>query len=88
MSLEFRGENRGVFLGNVRGLDAPGLGIEVVGAIADVLDKSERLAFEAYRHFATWGVGRQLQGFATQVGDGLGVRKTHLRSLPVREGRG
>ena len=72
-SLEFRGENRGIFLGNVRGLDAPRLGVEVIGAIADVLDKSEWVPFEAYCHFTTWGVGRQLQGFTTQIGDGLGV---------------
>ena len=51
--------------------DAPFLGVEVVGASAEVLDEAEALAAEADLHDAAWGVSRQNEGFALQVADGI-----------------
>ena len=55
------------------GLDAPRLRIEVVGAIADVLDGSEWNAFIGDGDDPTRGIGRQHEGFTTQISQSLGV---------------
>ena len=53
--------------GEVRGLDAPGLGIEVVGAGTDVLDGTEGDVKVGDGHDATRGVGREDEGLATEI---------------------
>ena len=49
------------------GFDAPGLGIEVVGAVADVLDGTEGDATVGDGHDAARGVGGKDEGLAPQI---------------------
>ena len=49
------------------GLDAPGFGVEVVGAGADVLDGTEGDAFVGDCHDATRGVGGEDECLAPQI---------------------
>ena len=49
------------------GFDAPGLRIEVVGAIADILDGPKGETFIGDSHEAPRGVGWQCQSLTTQV---------------------
>ena len=49
------------------GLDAPGLGVEVVGAGADVFGGTEGDALVSDGHDATRGVGGENEGLATQI---------------------
>ena len=51
-------------------LDAPGLGVEVVGTVADVFGRSERLPLIGDGDDAARGIGRQHKGLATQVLEG------------------
>lgn len=51
--------------------DAPFLGVEVVGASAEVLDEAEALATEADLHDAAWGVRGEDEGFTLEVADGI-----------------
>ena len=78
----------------MRGLDAPLLGIEVVGAVSDVLDEAKHVSLIADGDDASWRVGRQYESLASQEGDGLRVGEgdgltpyglTPL-PLPMREG--
>ena len=49
------------------GFDAPGLGVEVVGAVADVLGGTEGDATVGDGHDAARGVGGKDEGFAPQI---------------------
>jgi hypothetical protein len=49
------------------GLDAPGLGVEVVGTVADILSRSERIALIGKGDDATRGIGRENKGLASQI---------------------
>ena len=48
------------------GLDAPRLGIEVVGAVADVLDRTEGDTLVGDGDDAARGVGWENEGFAAE----------------------
>ena len=49
------------------GLDAPGFGIEVVGAETDVLGRTEWNAAVGDGHDAAWGVGGKDECLAPQI---------------------
>ena len=49
------------------GLDAPGLGIEVVGTIADVLCRAEGIALIGKGDDAARGIRREDKGLASQI---------------------
>jgi hypothetical protein len=55
------------FGGEVGGLDAPGLGIEVVGTVADVLSRTEGIALIGKGDDAARGIGREDKGLASQI---------------------
>ena len=57
------------------GLDAAGLGVEVVGTIADVFGRAEGIALIGKGNDATRGIGREYKGLATQIAQGIGVRE-------------
>ena len=52
-------------------LDFPFFRIEVIGACADVLDKSEGTSFKAYGDESARRLFRQHEGFVAQIGNGL-----------------
>ena len=88
--VDLRLQDGRVVLRGVGALDAPLLGVEIVGTGADVLGQAEGNALEADLDEAARSVGRQGEGFVAQIGEGLrvgeGERKTLPRPLPVREG--
>ena len=49
------------------GFDAPGFGIEVVGAGTDVLGRAEGDTTVGDGHDATWGVGGKDEGLTPQI---------------------
>ena len=49
------------------GFDAPGFGVEVVGAVADVLHRTERDALVGHGDNAFWCVGGEHEGFAAEI---------------------
>ena len=51
---------------------APLLGIEVVGACAEVLGSSQPLATETHLHDASWRIRRQHDGFAAEIAESVG----------------
>ena len=57
------------------GLDAPGFGVEVVGAVADVLDGAEGDSTVGDGHNAARGVGGEDEGLAPEVAEGVGIRE-------------
>jgi hypothetical protein len=61
--------------GEVGGLDAPGLGIEVVGAVADVLDRTEGDTLVGDGDDAARGVGWENEGFAAEVAESVLIRE-------------
>ena len=65
------------------GLDAPGLGIEVVGTIADVLCRAERIAQIGKGDDATRGIGRENKGFASQIAQGIGIGEVDTREIAL-----
>ena len=67
------------------GLDAPGLGVEVVGTVADVFHRTEGEAFVGDGDDATRGIGGQHEGLATQVAKGIGVGEIDVRVLAFRQ---
>ena len=54
--------------------DAQALGIEVVGAIAQIVDPTQRDIVIGHQHWATGGVDRD--GLATQIGQCGGIIDT------------
>ena len=54
-------------------LDAPGLGVEVVGTVADVFGRTERLPLIGDGDNAARGIGRQYESLATQILERCGV---------------
>ena len=63
--------------------DAPVGGIEVVGAVAEIFDKSERVAGVCQQNVSAWSGGGECDGLTTQIG--YGFVTTHRDS---REGLG
>ena len=55
------------------GFDAPGLGVEVVGAGADVFDGTEGDVTVGDGDDATRSVGRENEGLATEIAEGVGI---------------
>ena len=55
------------------GLDAPGLRIEVVGAIADILHWAESETLVGHSNDTARRISRQHNCLATKVAEGLGV---------------
>ena len=49
------------------GFDAPGLGVEVVGAIADVLHRAEGESLIGNGDNSLGSIGRQHEGLATEI---------------------
>jgi hypothetical protein len=66
------------FCGQMGSLDAPRLGIEVVGTIADILHRTEGDTFVSDGDEATRGIRWQDESFATQVFQGFGVREVYV----------
>ena len=50
---------------------SPFLWIEVVGPVADILDEAEWMSLIGDENVPSWGVWGQLEGFGTEIGDGL-----------------
>jgi len=69
----------------VGGLDAPGLRVEVVGAVADILHRSEGDTFVGHGDDSTWGVGRQHKCFATEIFQGIGVGEGDVGMFAFRK---
>ena len=67
------------------GLDAPGFGVEVVGAVTDILHRPERKALVDHGDDATRGVGGQHEGLATEVAQGISIREIDVRVLAFRQ---
>ena len=59
-------------------LDFPFLGVEIIGAVADVLHQSERVSEEADLHQTTWRILWKNEGFMSQVRHSLGIGKLCL----------
>ena len=66
-------------------LDAPRLGIEVVGAVTDILYGAEGDTFVSDGDEATRGIGWQDESFATQVFQSLGVGEVDAWEITLRE---
>ena len=64
------------------GFDAPGLGVEVVGAVADVFGGTEGEALVSDGHDATRGVGREDEGLATEIFKSVLIREVDARRFP------
>ena len=60
------------------GFDAPGFRIEVVGAIADILHRTESDTLVGHGDEAPRGIGRQYEGLAAKVFERFGVGEVHL----------
>ena len=67
------------------GLDAPGLGVEVIGAVADVLGGTEGNATVGDGHDATRGVGGKDEGFAPEVAESVGVGEVDVWKVALRK---
>ena len=66
------------------GLDAPWFRIEVVGAITNILHRSERDAFVGRGDEATWSVWGKHERFAAEVLKCLAIGKFHLWEMALR----
>ena len=60
------------------GLDTPRFRIEVVGAIADILDGPKGNAFIGNGDDPTRGIGRKYKGLASEIFQSLEVREVNL----------
>ena len=65
------------------GLDAPWLRIEVVGAITDILDGSQRNTLISDGDDAARGVGRQCQSLATEIFQGVRIGEIYSRMVAL-----
>ena len=65
------------------GLDAPRLRIEVVGAIADILDGSQRNTLISDGDDAARGVGRRCQSLATEIFQGIRIGDIYSRMVAL-----
>ena len=65
------------------GLDAPGLRVEVVGAIADVLCWSQRDALVGDGDEAFGRIGGQHEGLATEIAECLRVGEIDMREVTL-----
>jgi len=61
----------------VRAFYLPFCGVEVVGAVADVLLEAERHALVCHYDVSARRVGRQRHGLFAQIAHGLAVAKLH-----------
>ena len=67
------------------GLDAPGLRIEVVGTVADILHRPDGYAVIGDGDHATRGVGRECEGFATEILQCVSVGELRLGEVALRQ---
>ena len=67
------------------GFDTPGLRIEVVGAIADILHRAESDTLVGHSDEAPRGIGRQYEGLAPQIFQGLGVGEVDAWEIALRK---
>ena len=65
------------------GFDAPRLRIEVVGAIADILDGSQRNTLISDGDDAARGVGRQCQSLATEIFQDVRIGDIYSRMVAL-----
>ena len=68
-------------------LNAPGLGVEVVGTVADVFGRTERLPLIGDGDDAARGIGRQYECLATQILKRLGVGHIDVHVAVLQFGR-
>jgi hypothetical protein len=71
------------FRGKMSGLDAPGLRVEVVGAIADVLHRSEGNVLVGDGDEVFGCIGRQHEGLATEIAECLRVGEIDMREVTL-----
>ena len=64
------------------GFDAPGFGIEVIGAGTDVLGRAEGNAAVGDGHDAARGIGRKDEGLAPEVAESLLIREIDAWRFP------
>jgi hypothetical protein len=69
----------------VSGLDAPGFRIEIVGAVTDILHRPDGYAVIGDGNHAARGVGREYEGFASKILQGVFVGELSLRKLALRQ---
>ena len=55
--------------------DAPFVGVHIVGAVAQVVDKAQPGSLEGYHNVPAWHFGRQDNALAAQIAEGLFKRK-------------
>ena len=79
--------NGGVFVGNMRGLDAPLFGVQVVSPCADILHGAQGMSVEADLHDASWRIGVECQRFTAQELHGLLIGKFDTRYCLVLTSR-
>ena len=65
------------------GLDAPGLRIEVVGPVADVLRRPQRVTLIGDADDAARGVGRQCQSLATEIFQSVRIGEIYSRMVAL-----
>jgi hypothetical protein len=55
--------------------DAPFVGVHIIGAVTQVVDKAQSSTLEGYHNVSTRHFGRQNYAFPTQIAEGLFKRK-------------
>ena len=65
------------------GLDAPGLRVEVVGPVADVLHRTERETLIGHGDEAPRGIGWQCQRLATEIFQSVRIGEIYSRMVAL-----